>query len=92
MSTQTEQVARGVAWLDVNHPNWRVKVDSGTLNISQPDSCMLGQLGIDFSDFYYDPRTPDPVKLGFTCDVYGSASEGCTCDGLTELWKQVLTA
>lgn len=43
------QIAKGVALLDHTRPGWRESVDLGTLNLSQADHCVLGQV---FSGYY----------------------------------------
>jgi len=37
-------VAAGAAWLDLVAPGWERKVDLGTLEITDPDRCVCGQV------------------------------------------------
>jgi hypothetical protein len=49
ITTVAERVALGVAWLDNVVPDWRVRVDPGSLDLDDPERCVLGQV---FRDLY----------------------------------------
>ena len=69
-----QRVARGIKWLDKNHPNWYKKIDLGKFDIECSDVCVCGQVFKDmmngfFSGFDYFERTYSnrfAVSLGFT--------------------------
>lgn len=44
MSTTQEKVAKGTAWLDEQYPQWWEVIDLSTLDISNCDLCVLGQV------------------------------------------------
>jgi hypothetical protein len=54
-----ERISRGVIYLNKNKPNWWEDTQLDTLNLSQTDSCMLGQA---FDDFWnrvlHDSQNP----------------------------------
>jgi hypothetical protein len=38
------EIERGIAWLDEVNPDWRDKINLGTLALSSLDHCVLGQV------------------------------------------------
>lgn len=57
--TQSEEIiAKGVTWLDENYPNWESKIDLDRLKMSNSCRCILGQLFINFSDFFIGRNLP----------------------------------
>lgn len=43
------RVQKGVALLDKEVPDWKERIDPGTLNVAASNSCILGQL---FGDYF----------------------------------------
>ena len=84
-----KRVAKGVALLDKKVPNgWRECINPHTLDVSDYDLCVLGQIYGNYSLgtsalglFSYDQR----VRLGFT------ASYRCQHADLTAAWLKELT-
>ena len=54
MSTITERVAEGAAYLDRCEPGWDAKVDLGKLDMQAPCLCVLGQLATDLTEHWGD--------------------------------------
>jgi hypothetical protein len=74
MTTITERVAAGAAYLDEREPGWWQRVDIRTFDITSPCKCILGQVyraavrvvagagGFDYADGYLGV---DIEHLGF---------------------------
>jgi hypothetical protein len=94
MSTITERVAAGAAFLDEHEPGWDQRIDLDQLNIASSCRCMLGQLHGSFVEGLMEFRiiTDYPLNaeaaLGFIWDLDGSRSEP---EDLTVEWKRVIT-
>lgn len=65
MSTITERVARGAAWLDNARPNWFREIDLSRLVMTSPCECVIGQLFGDYNDFI----DGDLVEGGFSTET-----------------------
>lgn len=81
----TEQIERGVEWLNENYPGWVNKIDLKQLEMVNCFSCVLGQLYRDFFD------APTEVS-GFNIDAkYGfnisTEEHWDNYDILTQEWK-----
>lgn len=86
MNIAEAYVASGAAFLDEKYPAWRQKIDVDTIDISDGDYCILGQLygsysrGMDLLRLSYD----GVEDFGF---IYSNrASSGA----LTDAWKALL--
>lgn len=42
--TIADRVANGARWLDENFPGWEQRIDVGTLDLSEKDNCICGQV------------------------------------------------
>lgn len=88
MSTITERVAAGAAWLDENFLNWLHLVDLNTLRLSSPCRCVLGQLYGDFCD-RPEGLFATAYDHGFDTLVgYGTDAEYAA---LEDEWRRVIT-
>lgn len=86
MSTISERVARGAAWLDENKPEWWRRVSLIELEMASPCRCVLGQV---FGDFYLAPlNNPDVYEMGFDLRVQAEPGEWLA---LTGEWDRVIT-
>jgi hypothetical protein len=72
MSTITERVAAGAAWLDANRPGWVERIDLDTLDLGDPCRCVLGQ------DFAADSQG---YTSGFDAGLVAVTDGGLTEDG-----------
>ncbi len=92
VKTAAERVKAGAALLDRKRPGWANKVVAGTLDMSECDRCVLGQI---FGDFELGLRKTGSLRgdaridLGFTPD-YLDNSRAQTLEEdeheLTTLW------
>jgi hypothetical protein len=95
MSTDTERVAAGMAFLDEREPGWPSRIDLGRLNIADPDWCMTGQLQPATSHAWAgicraagweaDAGGADDISLGF------DAEEAAEYSALTAEWRRAIT-
>lgn len=95
MATVTERVQAGAAWLDQHRPGWLDRIDLITLNVEDPECCVLGQ---EFGDYGDRPDAlrdyREAERLGFYVRWAGHGDDRYTAEyaALTEAWKDyVLT-
>jgi cytochrome P450 len=92
VSTISERVARGVAWLDENRPAWDREIDLGRLVLSSPCRCVLGQLYGDYSDAPIDARLDGyDVQRGFNSSGRTYGERDNDFDALEAEWRRVIT-
>lgn len=86
-----ERVARGVEWLDDNHPGWKGRVDVDELDMGDGYHCILSQvLRQKYGDVIDILGENFCLRHGFTlynCPVGHSPNR---YDQLTSIWKQQL--
>ena len=69
------RVARGVALLDERKPGWAGQIDLITLDVANPDMCVLGQLYPDHSSCF-----PDGFNAGLDdLDLHEGFTHGVDC-------------
>lgn len=67
------RVRRGITWLSKHHPNWRDKVDWGTMHMRSAGTCVLGQVIGDGKLSWYEVllragmNQDTSIDLGFAC-------------------------
>jgi hypothetical protein len=91
VSSIAERVAAGAAFLDEHEPGWWKRIDLPSLDLSDCEDCVLGQL----LGCYEDGLT----ELGLDCEqsiFLGFGESGllideCDYDELTTEWKRVIT-
>jgi len=85
MLTLKEKVAKGVRWLNENHPNWKKEVDVSRLDMTEYDSCILGQM---FDDY----ENAEKVLGRKFCEDYGfiDPDDWREAKELTQEWLNVL--
>lgn len=96
MSTITDRVAAGAAWLDAERPGWVERIDLDRLDLESPCRCILGQ---EFGDYFEaiwneEINTPDTAACGFTVAdlaVIGRAAGDREFAALTAEWRRVIT-
>lgn len=77
----TTRVARGAAHLDQVRPGWFARIDVGTLTLSDPCGCIVGQLcgtGVAFGSGLLALAVEDCVEMGFerpTISLHDAATE-----------------
>ncbi|MDG4784395.1 hypothetical protein O7626_39485 [Micromonospora sp. WMMD1102] len=91
------RVQRGARWLDENRPGWVGDIDLITLDVHDPEHCVVGQLygGWDESPFYpAEPADPKAVDLGFFAlaeiEARGSGAMQAEYRLLTEAWGDLI--
>lgn len=75
MTSVSDRVSNGVAWLNHYHPGWRDRIDTQILDMENWDVCILGQLGLWGSTNASVPWE-DVVELGFDVLPLDSVSYG----------------
>lgn len=83
---------KGVAWLNVAHPDWKERIKKDYLDLGDSENCILGQLS-DERDYEtllgeHDHRWAHEHGFYYVSDdwqVYKPRYEV-----LTELWKEIL--
>jgi hypothetical protein len=102
VSTITERVARGAAFLDEREPGWAARIDLGRLNMDICHRCVLGQLagagGLNpYADKLRDLGLGDGGGYGFDIDSYGDcgpvpdlADDDAEYAALTAAWREVI--
>lgn len=89
MSTISERVAQGVAWLDENAPDWLSRIDLAELQLGSCCDCVIGQtFGCYASDHPLD--YDKAAGLGFNTARYGGAGSEDLAH-LNEEWRRVIT-
>ena len=93
-----ERVAKGVAWLDSQQPDWRDRVNVQTLDIMMPANCVLGQVfkgrhpenmvGYFYAEEYLGMSFP--YEYGFDAKGLGSEMRQDYADLKAE-WIRVLS-
>ncbi len=92
--TIEKRVDRGAKWLDKQKPEWHRKIVFKNLDMSDPDTCIIGQLFGKFSDA---PMSEiQEVSLGFNisdaiADLLWDARQE-HWDALEETWKDKIRA
>lgn len=86
MTSVSDRVSNGVAWLNHVHPGWRDKIDTQILNMENGDVCILGQLGLWESTAMGIVPWEDVVELGF--DVL--SLDGVSYEDLQTEWVKEL--
>jgi len=92
-----QRVQRGMTLLDKEYPGWREKINLAYLDLSSGCDCVLGQvyghyiegsheIGLVMTD-EEEPYTPEEAAA---LDSHGFNSPSCSCEELTEAWKQAL--
>ncbi len=81
-----QAVARGIAWLDANVPEWQDKIDVERLDLKYPCDCVLGQLDGDFYQAVWERRLErhEVTRMGF------AAVSGVPYPVLTAAWRRAL--
>lgn len=101
MSTISERVARGAAWLDQKQPGWwrTHHIDLKTLDLSRPCFCVVGQLapekefGAAIDAGWFDLNFADAFHFGFTAVAPNRVTSGWD-DIYRQLdaeWRRVIT-
>lgn len=83
----SEQIAKGVAWLDENRPGWFNEIDLHTFDMKNSSSCCLGQTG-GYDMVYNQHGMEFMIINGFNLP-YGTWSQW---DILTHEWKDIILA
>ena len=94
MSTISERVARGVAWLDGVLPDWWRMVDLGQLVLSSPCRCVLGQLYGDYMDSPLVDEHGDEAGVDRGFNASGAEWTDQTYsefEALEREWRRVIT-
>lgn len=80
----TEQIERGVEWLNENYPDWVKGINLETLNMVDSKSCILGQL---YGYFFDAPEEVLYYKVDFGFNIRTTDMFWCY-DDLTTEWKK----
>lgn len=90
-------VARGIKFLAQCYgPHWHNRIDITTLDVSDPDGCVLTQVsGMDFghAGAHHNLSGPDEKLYGFHHNLLDGASEqevDFHYEVLTEAWKRAI--
>jgi len=99
VSSISERVAAGAAWLDEHRPGWVDRIDLETLNLGDPCRCLLAQ---DFGEHFSDAvlaaglgQGLSPSAIGFNV-TYARGDEGFMWpterefDALTAAWRDLI--
>ena len=88
-----EKIDAGVAWLDKRKPGWRTEIDLKTLDVSDCDYCVLGQVfghyadGLAFASRKKDSSTASSKQIEWS-HAHGFAGLPGYFRELTEEWKE----
>jgi hypothetical protein len=92
-----ERVDAGAELLDEKEPLWYIDVDPGTLDMSDPDKCVVGQLRPDepyhvtLGSLGIDPYASDEVSFGFDLKMgYFSQFGHADFEILNVLWTRAI--
>lgn len=89
--TIRERVAAGAAWLDRARPGWPVRIDLITLDVRDPEHCVLGQ---EFDDFSQRPEAMRAYEVaeahGFYLNQWPSAGREMQYAVLTDVWRELI--
>lgn len=88
MSTISERVQRGAAWLDTERPGWAGEIDLGQLILSSPCRCVLGQL---YGDYVDAPLVDEHGDQAGVEHGFNAALTGTEYDALEAEWRRVIT-
>jgi hypothetical protein len=92
VSTISERVARGVAWLDDNVLGWQNRIDVGQLILSSPCRCVLGQLFGEYMDAPLVDEGGDVAGADYGFNAYGHSPErDAEYVDLEVEWRRVIT-
>ena len=87
-----ECVARGVEYLDKNHPGWWLKIDLNKLDMGVCEKCIIGQAVCDFADWqvitFDEMNSNHAIELGFNAPWM--LGIGRNYKALDELWTEVV--
>lgn len=97
MSTITERVAAGAAFLDEREPGWDQRISLDELSIGSSCNCILGQLhgnytgGLMDLNFLYEDWSD--IEFGFMWSSNRAVLGGVDGEvaALTAEWKRVIT-
>jgi hypothetical protein len=67
----THRIRVATGWLDENHPGWHEKIDIKKLDLSNPDSCICGQV---FDDPYSWEMISPRISLETGVPMFGMFS------------------
>jgi hypothetical protein len=87
VSTISERVARGAAWLDEQRPGWVDEIDLHDLALASPCRCILGQIFGDFDDV----KMRGPMARGFNAYKSDYDGEMREFGELEREWRRVIT-
>jgi hypothetical protein len=96
MTTMTERVEAGAAWLDVHEPGWLEKIDLDTLFLGSACDCILGQLAtgtVPFGGEWRDiARSAGIESFSEDYDLGFNTEEWDDYEGLTLEWTALIKA
>ena len=98
MTTATMQrVIEGAKVLDIKFPGWERLIDTGTLDIGDPDECAITQICGSYEQQIARIGIDDPTALGFHIansdeEMPSAASKKRQYAELTECWIELIHA
>lgn len=93
LSMFTNEIARGLSWLNHNRRGWLNSVNLQSLNMRYTDRCMLRQTrdhdGFDKTMYDYDLTWEDMRRMGFSID-HTDPEADVKYNILTNEWKETV--
>lgn len=77
------RVANGVAWLDRTTPGWPILVDLETLELTNSDQCIAGQV------FRHQAETSHIARTGYSLLMALYGAQWCVDHGFAGPWSEV---
>ena len=93
----TPNVARGVEYLDREVPGWHDRINLRTLNMSNGERCIVGQLFGNYEQWLWgigSPMTAGALGFamaGYPCEVYDYYDSMDIYSELDREWRKVIT-
>lgn len=101
VTTPVDRVRAGAAWLDTDKPGWAAAINPKTLDLSQGDRCILGQLYGSFRDALTilrrramtpDERYPTRTAINMGFNVTDDVLDLCDPDEIDDAFDTLKTA